>query len=185
MGYLNYQNLDRYIGFIESGSVFVEIGSDRGEGSTPYLADMAGKYSTVLHTVDIENRRRTKNDRSNVIWHRGRGSEWAANTWPQIGNQIALLFLDNQDWIYDSECDANQASQQEHLSQIRSLLPWVTPSAVIGCDDTYLKSPENIWTGKCALGVPLLFEHGFRLVESTLHSGVIFARELDKRDLSK
>lgn len=180
MGSLNYLDIDRYLDRVESNSVFVEIGSDRGEGSTPHLADLAMKYHTVLHTVDIEDRRRQSNYRSNIIWHRARGSEWAANTWPSLGHKICLLFLDNEDWTYDSDTESNHHSQQEHLLQIMHLLPWLTTSAVISCDDTYMIANRDTWTGKCALGIPLMLANGFAVVEQTLHSGTILARRLDK-----
>ena len=40
----------KYLPKIDPGSVFVEIGSDRGEGSTAYLAQLAKEHQTVLHT---------------------------------------------------------------------------------------------------------------------------------------
>lgn len=181
MGYLNYANLDRYLDPVESGSVFVEIGSDRGEGSTPHLADLAKKHDTVLHSVDIENRRRSTNDRPNIIWHRARGSDWAESVWPTIGSKISLLFLDNEDWIYHSDAESNHQSQQEHLRQIQYLLPWLASAAVVSCDDTYMIANQEVWTGKCALGIPILLDHGFVVVEQTLHSGTILSRKLDKR----
>lgn len=181
MGTLNYDHLDRYLDWLEPNAVFVEIGSDRGNGSTPFLADLAARYNTTLHTVDVEHLRRSRNDRPNIVWHRGRGSQWAAETWPQIGLPISLLFLDNQDWTYDSNSKSNDQSQHEHLLQIVHLLPWLTPAAVISCDDTYMIANKGVWTGKCALGMALMLENGFTVVEQTLHSGTILARRLDKR----
>lgn len=184
MGTLNYDHLDRYLDWLEPNAVFVEIGSDRGNGSTPFLADLAARYNTILHTVDVEHLRRSRNDRPNIVWHRGRGSEWADKVWPSIGLKIALLFLDNQDWIYHSDCKSNHLSQQEHLEQIKFLLPWLSSVAVIGCDDTYMTNEHGTWTGKCALGIPLMLAQGFEIKEITWHSGTILARTLDKRSPS-
>lgn len=49
-----HELLGKYINKINPESVFVEIGSDRHEGSTLYLADLAEQHSVALHTVDID-----------------------------------------------------------------------------------------------------------------------------------
>ena len=50
-----YQETHNYITNISPGSIFVEIGSDRYEGSTEYFGTLAKQYNTQLYTVDIDN----------------------------------------------------------------------------------------------------------------------------------
>ena len=51
---VKHQLIPHFLEVVDQGSVFVEVGSDRGEGSTPFLAELAASYNTILHTVDID-----------------------------------------------------------------------------------------------------------------------------------
>ena len=66
---------------VEPGSVFVEIGSDRYEGSTTYFADLAVRNGTVLHTVDLLSEPKERINRDGVVpgivWHQADGVEWS------------------------------------------------------------------------------------------------------------
>ena len=78
-----------YITDVDPESVFVEIGSGfHVDSSTNYFADIAQKYGTVLHTVDINDRRRVF-PHSAVIPHCDAGARWTANYSKLVGKKIA------------------------------------------------------------------------------------------------
>lgn len=52
---MKYEIIGHFIDVIPDDTVFVEIGSDKGEGSTRWLADLALSNGTNLFSVDIDN----------------------------------------------------------------------------------------------------------------------------------
>lgn len=94
-----YKNIVKYLPEQEFG-VFVEIGSDRLEGSTDFLAKLAQSRNTVLHSVDIQTEPQSRISHPCIIWHVERGSVWAKTTWPKIAQPISVLYLDNYDYQY-------------------------------------------------------------------------------------
>lgn len=177
---------------IEPDSIFLEIGSDRGEGSTKFLADLAQRHGTALHTVDIDKQKTNAIEHSSIVWHTGKGSKWSKTEYPKIGKKISLLYLDNFDWNYwvgakdhwvqeqiieykekfDIEMN-NENSQQEHLEQTINLLSWLSDSAIVLCDDTF--QIDGKWDGKCGLVVPYLQQFGF-CVTTTIQYGAMLSR---------
>ena len=176
-----YINASKLLDKVEPGAVFVEIGSDRYEGSTLYFAELAARYNTFLHTVDIVTDAQERLKHPNIVWHTGIGSKWAKHVWPRYNLKIALLYLDNFDWCWDTlnktprdldqanwykqrfDIDLNNVNcQQEHLEQAMSLLPWLTDNCVIVLDDTYMVN--ETWTGKSGPVVFYLRSHGFQIV---------------------
>jgi len=95
-----YQNVINYLPD-KSHGVFIEIGSDRLEGSTKFLAEAARRRGTVLHTVDIQSEPQSRIQHQAIVWHTELGSSWCKNTWPSIASQIELLYLDNYDFQYN------------------------------------------------------------------------------------
>jgi hypothetical protein len=186
-------NLAKDLQQIEPDSIFLEIGSDRSEGSTKFLADLAQKHGTVLHTVDIDKQKTNAIEHSSIVWHTGKGSEWSKTEYPKIGKKISLLYLDNFDWNYwvgtkdhwvqqqiieykekfDIEMN-NENSQQEHLEQIINLLSWLSDSAIVLCDDTF--QIDGKWDGKCGLVVPYLQQFGFCATATIRYTGVMLNR---------
>jgi hypothetical protein len=45
------------IDYVEKNSIFVEIGSERNEGSTKFLGDLARNYGVDFYSVDIEDKK--------------------------------------------------------------------------------------------------------------------------------
>ncbi len=96
-----YANVARYLPeHINRENFFLEIGSDRGEHSTPSLAQLAKQHGLELHTVDIEHRHF---DIDNVVFHQAQGSAWCQQNLPRMQRHISLVYLDNFDWIWDCE----------------------------------------------------------------------------------
>jgi len=51
-----FESITQFVKTVEPGSVFVEIGSDRGDGSTALLANLAQQHNVNLLTVDINDK---------------------------------------------------------------------------------------------------------------------------------
>jgi hypothetical protein len=170
--------------------VFVEIGSDRGEGSTGFLYNMAVQKHTKLISVDIDSRARLRNDPA--------GPEYVtadAGTWTREFDQsISLLYLDNFDYIWDissvtpaqqaqmaqyaarGQTMTNQNCQIVHMQQLLNLYDKLLPDCVVVMDDTYCVN--DCWIGKCGPGVVFLRAQGWNIVDQSLDCGVILSRFL-------
>lgn len=176
--------------------VFVEIGSERGEGSTISLNSLAKQFNTKLISVDInpDAKQRYGDKLKHTEFVVASGSEWAkefATNW----TDIAVLYLDNFDYIWDVNnvsaaiqiqmreyagqgiVMTNQNCQAEHMRQIVALKGCLAPDALVVFDDTYCYN--DCWIGKCGPAVVYLQAHGWSVVHQTLDCGVIMKR-LDK-----
>lgn len=188
-----FKKLDRHLVNPESNSVFVEIGSDRGEGSTGELDRLAGIHNTKLITVDIVPHAQ-KNLADSLIHTEfvvASGSDWAKH---YQGPKISCVYLDNFDYIWDTRDICSHAPtmkqlheyntrgqtmnnancQIEHMKQMLFLYPHLTPNAVVMFDDTYLHN--DCWIGKCGPGVVFLLAQDWTVVEHTTDTGVILKR---------
>ena len=195
-----YGQVDEYfdhnvITYVDPETIWVEIGSERGEGSTFNLLAQAKKFKIVLHTVDVSSHCSRVMTDPNLICHVAKGSEWTKNFATTINKKISLLHLDNFDWIWNPyEIDTfiqqqiwdyknkfntvmnNQRCQLEHLEQVLNLFPYLAPQCLIAMDDTFLH--RGVWSGKCGPAIPYLLLHGFRTV-ATNAGGTVLARGFD------
>lgn len=196
-----FQHVEEWLPMVPADSVFVEIGSERGEGSTVFFAKLAERHGTVLHTVDIDRVARYREYLENkgvnpdsIIWHTGEpGSTWCKQSWPSINKPISLLYLDNFDWIYDlrdvnnhihrqienyrtlySIEMTNENCQDEHFSQLLLLEEWLHPDGIVVLDDTYLQN--GVWTGKSGPVVVYLKQRGYQVVKTTTDCGVVLKK---------
>lgn len=197
-----FQTAEKFLPPASVDCVFVEIGSDRYEGSTSHFAKLAQNNQTVLHTVDITNDPQIRLERqgpvSGIVWHQGTGSEWAEKVFPAVGKKISCLYLDNFDYnwnvtVFDQNIHDqkmiyrehfgivmnNQNCQVEHLKQMLALYPYMAQNSTIICDDTY--QSNDCWIGKCGPVVIFLLVHGYRIVSTEtvggLSYGVILVRD--------
>jgi hypothetical protein len=187
-----YQSVASYLPDQITG-VFVEIGSERGEGSTIMLDNLAQQHNTKLISVDINSdaQQRYQHQLTSTEFVVAPGSAWAkdfASQW----TDIALLYLDNFDYIWDINnvspaihlqmheyasqgiVMSNQNCQVEHMRQIMALRSCLAPTAVVVFDDTYCYN--DCWIGKCGPAVVYLQAHGWSVVHQTLDCGVIMKR---------
>ncbi len=183
MGYKPYLQIDQHLD--DSPGIFLEIGSERGEGSTEYFSQLARKYSTRFITVDLDQRT------TDVEFYSMPGSRFAQDILPNLDIKIKCLYLDNMDWNWrlpdipqyvedqinwykhhDIEL-TNLASQVEHLTQMIYILPYMAEHSVVVCDDTF-KTQEQVYSGKCGAVVPFLLANGYKVVQDQL--GVILKR---------
>jgi hypothetical protein len=197
MGVKIFDSIGKYMPSHPTGN-FVEIGSDRYEGSTNILAGLAKKYGTKLISVDVssESQDRLQHEFDNVEFIIESGSNWASE-YAKLGTDIAVLYLDNFDYLYDIN-DANtdlRIKQQivsyadrgiemnnvncqiEHMKQLISLMPTFTSDTLIIFDDTY--QLNGCWVGKCGPCVVYLLCLGYEVLEWTTDCGMIMKKAID------
>lgn len=190
-----FQYLEQYLPAQCSG-VFVEIGSDRYEGSTALLAHSAALHGTQLISVDHSNdaQRRLGAALPAVQWVQANGSTWARE-FAQQKITIDCLSLDNFDYMYntgDLEWHSglqtqvetyrqmgiemnNVNCQVEHLQQLLALYPRLSDHAVVIFDDTY--QYQDCWIGKCGPGVVYLLANDWEILHHTKDCGVMLRRK--------
>jgi len=192
-----YGQIDEYFDYkiithVDSDTVWVEIGSERGEGSTFNLLAQANKFNIVLHTVDTSDHCSKTMHQPNLVCHVARGSDWSKTFHTAINKKISLLHLDNFDWIWNpynidpsiqqqiqdyknnfNTVMNNQRCQLEHFEQVLNLYPCLAQDCLIAMDDTFLD--RGVWTGKCGPAVSYLLLNGFRTI-ATNAGGTVLAR---------
>jgi len=195
MGTKIFELLEKHMPAATTG-VFVEIGSDRHEGSTAILSQLAKKHGTKLITVDITNtaKRNFEHELDNVEFVIETGSVWA-NNFAKTGTDIALVYLDNFDYIYDTRdilthpitqkqiadyakqgiVMNNVNCQVEHMKQLLALSTCFHRDTVVIFDDTYRFN--DCWIGKCGPCVTYLMCQDYEVVEWTTDCGTIMKKK--------
>jgi hypothetical protein len=192
-----YKQVEQYLDRIDTGA-WVEIGVDRGEGSTKFFADLAEKRGVKFYGVDADHEQIARANSTmstagalpahvNLVAAKGEDFllNWRTNT---PGEKISLAYLDNFDWDYwlgqQEESFVpiqkqhyrdtmkvemlNLNSQLTHLTQTIRMLPLMADNSIIVCDDTWYHPNEGIFIGKCSAVIPLLLVSGYSMLH---HSG--------------
>lgn len=156
---------------------FIEVGSQRGTGSTYRLSRYAKQYGYHFITVDAdENNSKgageiiSEVDDSYEAHHR-LGEEFLAE---YEGKKIGICYLDAFDLITDwphkestvesyKKRDAefsNEAAYKMHLDASIAIVNKVIPGGFICFDDVW-KDEKGVWQGKGKTAIPYLLEKGF------------------------
>lgn len=168
------------------GEVIVEVGSERGEGSTAYLAGLG----PTVWSIDIDHRPEAlavvpHPERQRVHTIEARAEDWLRG-WDQ--GPVRYAWLDGHDWPYDGQpvSEANdyerlyrsrgqvysrEASALSHLRIAQLLDPWVPVGGVVGIDDTWHLG-EGRWDGKGRSAVPWMVTFARYFVHQ-LHDGAV------------
>jgi hypothetical protein len=189
-----------YIHEIEVTGDILEIGADRGDGSTFIFASIAAHMGRQLYSVDIDpeiiERNRSRFERMPfklpVEFYTQSGEAFLAE---RSGLRFSVVLLDNFDWQwnplkpedfiqaqvdrYKSEFNvdmSNLNSQITHLRQALLLTDMLAEQAVVLCDDTYWDELHATYTGKCGAVIPYLITLGFVPMLQRDH-GVILLRK--------
>lgn len=195
---MNFNIVFDFLGYIDQEGDFLEIGTERGDKSTPMLGMLAKHYNKKLYSIDIDPVvymdavAKYSNGPYNVEFINQKGEDFLAAT----DKKFTLVLLDNFDWIWnplniDHFIVAQQEnyknnlnmemnninSQSTHLIQAIALEPKLTRRAIIVCDDTMFLPEQGIYSGKCGAAIPYLLSKGFR-VEHTAQFGVILVRDV-------
>lgn len=187
-----YQQLD----WNPSKSLILEIGSERGEGSTFTLSDIARSVNCQFITVDILDhaKNNTHGTVAEFVVYES-GSKWCHDELPNLEKKINILYLDNFDWTWD-ECNPQEYNlqqrqeylkrgivmnnfncAQEHLAQMLYCLPYMAEKCLIVCDDTWRHPHEGLFVGKCGPTVHYLLHQGFEILHNE-NLGIILGRNI-------
>ena len=182
MGSKPYSKLESFNLAVDQNNIVLEIGSERGEGSSLWLYEWAKQHNIEFYSVDVEHGQREQ-EHPEINWIvTSSGSDWCKSMLPDLNKKIKVLYLDNFDWIWEptniswwiqKQIDSyaqrgvtmnNQNCQEEHRLQLEHCLPYLNEQSVVIMDDTYYKDGnKDQLTGKCATVIPLLLENGFKL----------------------
>lgn len=194
-----YQRVEQFLPKIANKN-WVEIGVERGEGSTRWFAGKCEKLTAVdALQSQVDNCKKLLDEagHTNVTVIKSFGEDWASE---YTGDPIDLLYLDNFDWNYwlDRPVEAfvagvqetyrtefgtemtNINSQYTHLHQMIELLDHMAEKSIVICDDTWFEPATGIFVGKCSAVIPFLLLHGYTLVDYhgyRQNSGAIMIRE--------
>lgn len=190
----------QFIKELEIEGDLLEIGSDRGDGSTYIFATLAKNLDRKLFSVDVDK---------DIIDHNQEEFSRLPFSLPveffnQTGEdfldanqdlKFSIVLLDNFDWDWnphntDPSIVAqqiryreqfnlemnNHQSQLTHLRQALRLSHMLTAEAMIVCDDTYWANEYGTYTGKCGAVIPYLETLGFNVVLNKDH-GVVLIRK--------
>ena len=167
-----------------NNNIIVEIGSDRGEGSTSWFDQYAKNLNIDFYSVDVVDTASTElshlSNTKFIITESG--SKWAHHDLPNLGKKIKVLYLDNYDWLSTMSniqrhellqvneykmrgVDmSNLDCQREHLHQMVGCLPYMDDESLIICDDTPYQSHSGIYIGKNGAVIPYLLSYGYKIV---------------------
>ena len=152
----------------------VEVGSERGEGSTAWLAAWARSHRCRFYSADIDP---DTHARARQLTDGARLCEGAT-----LIRRLALVsvaYLDGFDWTPDDpffQIDGyvaryrelgyeltNANAQAAMLEEAQETADRATRRCAVICDDTWQTGPAA-WDGKGGRAVPYLLDHGFRQV---------------------
>ena len=205
MGFL-FKKIETFIQSIDTDSVFVEIGSDRGEGSTEYFSRLALKNNTKLITVDIDanvgNRLSQvipKNIYDNIEFVTASGRTWAETKISNYNKKICCLYLDNFDYDWDVYKVNNQsvmnrmidAQKADYLTRgvemtnrnclVEHLAQMVALLPHMAARSIVICDDtvtfNDCYIGKGGAVVPYLLVHGYEILLAEDH-GVILGRNI-------
>ena len=147
-----------YANHFTRGQNVIEIGSERGEGSTRFFYDICKKRQLNFHTVDFDpNIFQDAKSIAGDAAHLQDGAEFLQS----FQGPISFAYLDNFDWDWGgmeaqislqtqrySELGQqlnNDNSQNAHLEQAQLIESKADDPCLILFDDTYLDSEFKIW----------------------------------------
>jgi hypothetical protein len=164
--------------------IILEIGSDRGEGSTAWFDQIAERFNTKLYSIDVSpSAKENLQHLSNTVFVVSEsGSKWVHEELPILDKKIKILYLDNYDWLssmnnlrsdelkrieeYRSRGVemTNLDCQREHLHQMVGCLPFMHKDSIIICDDTPYQDHSGIYIGKNGAVIPYLLSYDYKIV---------------------
>lgn len=177
-----YTKINDHIAHCDAGHI-LEIGMDRGEGSTKHFIQLAKQRGVRYVGVDMDTAqtRKYKDHAEHCEVHQQSGESYLDKT----QHSFSIVYLDNFDWNYWKDEKSgpipnqnkryeefmqtkltNVNSQQSHLLQAIKLQSHLTPNATIMCDDTWWEENYMVWMGKCSAAIPYLLSCGFRVSHS-------------------
>jgi len=166
----------------------LEIGSERGEGSSVFLSKWATKNNIPFYSVDVLEHAKNSFELANTSFEvANSGHEWCRDILPTLGKKIKVLYLDNFDWtdpnnlvylwlheLIQAYSDRgvtmnNENSQEEHRLQSLYCIPYMDEQSVVLFDDTWAShATESGYDGKSGTAIPIFIDAGFQVhIDST------------------
>lgn len=195
---MNFHIIFNYLNSIDKvNGDFLEIGSDRGDGSTGLFGSLAGHFNKKLYSVDVDQGI-IENNTSKffdfpIEFFCQKGEEFLDQNQDK---KFTFVLLDNfdwqwnphnpEDWIQNQKDKyqnqyhidmTNVNSQKAHLLQAIKLTNMLTEQALIICDDTYYAKEYGVYVGKCGAAIPYLETIGFKIMNTENH-GVVLSRNV-------
>lgn len=155
--------------------VVVEVGADRGEGSTQWLYEWAKGHGLDFASADIDPDQKVEGPAGTKV-RNVTGTQLLS----RIRRNVSVAYLDGFDWIPDGEEEKNwireqrsryesfgvelnnDACQREHLEEAHLVSRKAAKRCVVVLDDTW--HDGDWWTGKGGKAVPFLEIEGFEVV---------------------
>lgn len=186
--------------------ILLEIGSDRGEGSTQFFAGLVYGTDRELYAVDPsdvveKNVKYLVNKISNMYFFKNTGENFLQN----FDKKIAYAYLDNYDWnswedepvetwepwvvemineyTLRGEKHSNEKCKQVHLFQTKLIVALASKRCIIQFDDTYGNLDEHL-LGKGAYAIPWLIEQGWKTVYISDQGGAWILANYDLENLN-
>lgn len=183
MGSKYYTYASDYLDILQQDNAcIVEVGSENGDGSTRHFFDIALANGVPFYTVDVDTKQFGYTDKL-FMPHVSKGQDFLRDVFPATGKKIAMLYLDNFDWIWQplsipdwiqTQIDTysrqfnqemnNINSSVAHLEQTMLAYPHFTDRAVVIVDDTWYDRHQGTFVGKCSASIYFLISKGFKIV---------------------
>ena len=184
MGASKYSLIEKVFPYYKGGIV-LEIGMERGEGSTTFFNDFCKKNNLDFYSVDFDPNPRLSIQ--NLDWVKPvtmTGEEFLLHHFKDKNEKIFFAYLDNFDYIFEhirghqqileqqsrykkfnlDMDDKNHSSHKAHLLQAVLIdVDFAAESCFFLFDDTWRANEQ--WNGKGALAVPYLLAKGYQIIE--------------------
>jgi hypothetical protein len=170
---------------LEKNGAIVEIGSERGEGSTKFISDFCREKGYDFFTVDWENGayERAKSICGDCAYKEKGEVFLSSDEWISKDKKITFAYLDNFDWCwyhssqnwyekYKLQVDLyasngitmnNENSGLIHLEQTKLVHKNSDNSCYILYDDTFHNG--EMWDGKGGKSVEWLLKNNFEIFD--------------------
>ncbi len=191
---MDFTLIKKYAQSIKITDDLLEIGSDRGEGSTKILAELSLENKKTLYSVDFNEDVINKNVEIYkdlpVSFHVKKGEDFLDEN---KNLKFSVVLLDNFDWNYwlnETTPDFvveqinyynsiqniemnNINSQIAHLTQAIKLTKMLSEECIVICDDTSINN-DHTYSGKCGAAIIYLISIGFIVFQE--NSGLVCLR---------
>jgi len=160
----------------------VEVGSDRGEGSTQFLKSFSDQNKNNFYSIDFD--KDVYNNATTIIndnaYHMT-GEDFLENEYVKFNSKISFAYLDNFDYIFpeiegrDFVHDQvssyktkgyemnNDNSKLAHLQQSQLIHKYSAKECFILFDDTYIEHTGE-YSGKGGTAIPWLLKNGWYIM---------------------
>jgi len=193
MGASKYSLIEKVMPYYKGG-VVLEIGMERGEGSTRFFNKFCKEHNLDFYSVDFDAiPRYSIRDLDWVIPAVMTGEDFLLNHFKEKNQKIFFAYLDNFDYIFphikghphvvnqqnrykDFNLDMDDNNHNSHRAHLLQAVLIDVDFAADPCfflfDDTWRQG--ETWYGKGALAVPYLLSKGYQIIEKADDNGLYY-----------